>query len=280
MIESLIKAGALDSMGWKRSQLFHLVDLMIQYGHELQKIRTSKQNMLFGNQHLSPPDIPSEVKGMPEWDESLLLSYEKDALGFYITGHPLTQFGKRLEILVSHRISDLDDERDFNNEIRLAGIIDTLKPLKTKKDERMATFMLEDLSGRIEVVVFPDNFQKYYDLISEDQLIWMKGRFLGEGDSRRVHLVHVMPLSDAFQTQAKRMILRIFLPGTEDSIFSELKSILEKNTGDCPVIFELETPHSYRMMVQSVEVQGVAVSEPLTRVIENLLGEEAVKIEY
>jgi DNA polymerase-3 subunit alpha len=280
VIESLIKAGALDSLGWKRSQLFHLVDLMLRYGHDLQKIKNSKQNMLFGSQNIASPDIPPEVKGMPEWDESLLLSYEKDALGFYITGHPLTRFGKRLDILVSHRITDLDDERDFNNEIRLAGIIATLKPLKTKKDERMATFMLEDLSGRIEVVVFPDNFQKYFDIIREDQLIWLKGRFLGEGENRRVHLVHVMPLNDAFQTQAKRMVLRIFLPGAEESLFSELKNILEKNEGDCPVFFELETPHSYRMLVQSVEVQGVTLSDQLTKAVESLLGEAGVQIEY
>ena len=144
----------------------------------------------------------------------------------------------------------------------------------------MATFVLEDLSGRIEVVVFPDNFQKYFDLLREDQQVWMKGRFLGEGDSRRVHLVHITPLSDAFQTQAKRMTLRIFLPGLETSVFAELKGILEKNEGDCPVFFELETPHSYRVMAQSVEVQGVAISEQLTQVIENLLGEEAVRIDY
>lgn len=280
VIESLIKAGALDSLGWKRSQLFHLVDQMIQYSHEIQKMKNSRQNMLFGNKHLTPPEVPLEVKGMPEWDESLLLSYEKDALGFYITGHPLMQFGKRLEALVSHPISNLDDERDFNSEIRLAGIIATLKPLKTKKDERMATFVLEDLSGRIEVVVFPDNFQKYFDMIREDQLIWMKGRFLGEGDSRRVHLLHIMPLADAFQNQAKRMVLRIYLPGAEESVFLELKNILEKNEGECPVYFELETPHSYRMLVQSVEVQGVAVSEQLTKAVETLLGEESVHIEY
>jgi DNA polymerase-3 subunit alpha len=253
---------------------------LISYGQELQKIKNSKQNSLFGGQQISPPEIPIEVKSMPEWDESLLLSYEKDALGFYITGHPLTQFGKRLEALISHNIADLDDERDFNNEIRLAGIIAAMKPLKTKKDERMATFILEDLSSRIEVVVFPDNFQKYFDLLREDQQIWMKGRFLGEGDSRRVHLLHVSPLADAFQNQAKRVVLRIFLPGTEESLFAELKSILERNEGECPVYFELETPHSYRMLVQSVEIQGVTISKKLTEAVESLLGEAAVHIEY
>jgi DNA polymerase-3 subunit alpha len=280
VIESLIKAGAMDSLGWKRSQMFHLVDKMIDYAHDMQKLNSSKQNLLFGRSQVDTPQIPPEVRNMREWDESLLLSYEKDALGFYITGHPLTQFGKNLNRLVSHTVNQLDDEKDFNSEIKVAGIISSVKPLKTKKDERMATLILEDLSGRIEVVVFPDSYQKYYEFLREDQLVWIKGRFLGEGESRRIHLLQIMPLGDAFRKQAKRVVLRIFLPGTEESVFEELKSILDNNQGGCPVLFELQTPHSYRMVVQSRDIQGVNPSEELTKDIENLLGENSVLIEY
>ncbi|MGD8536492.1 MAG: DNA polymerase III subunit alpha, partial [Candidatus Aminicenantes bacterium] len=280
VLESLIKAGAFDSLEWKRSQLFHLIDILIAYAHEIQKIRASKQNSLFGKDQIEPPEIPAEVKEMPEWDKSLSLSYEKDALGFYITGHPLAEFGKQLKRLVSHPINQLDDEKDFNREIKVAGIISSLKPLKTRKDERMATFILEDMSGRIEVVAFPDSYKKYYDSLGEDQLVWVKGKFLGEGESRRIHLLHIMPLAEAFQKQAKRVVLRIFLPGIETSVFEELKGMLDQNQGDCPVFFELETPHSYRMVVQAGEISGITLSEDLTRKIENLLGEDSIFIEY
>jgi DNA polymerase-3 subunit alpha len=280
VLESLIKAGAFDSLGWKRSQLFHLIDKMIQYAHEFQRVRTSKQTYLFGASQVEPPPIPPEIKDMNEWDESLYLSYEKDALGFYITGHPLAHYGKSLSKLVSRSINQFDDEKDFNTEVTVAGIITTLKSLKTKKDERMATFTLEDLSGRIEVVVFPDAFKRFYDLLSEGQMVWVKGKFLGEGESRRIHLVQIMPLEEALQKQAKRMFLRIFLPGIEESVFKDLKIILEKHEGECPVFFELETPHSYRMIVQSVDIEGVAPSEELSRNIEDLLGEQTVFIEY
>ncbi len=280
VVESLIKAGALDSLGWKRSQMFHLVDRMIDYAHEIQKLNASKQNLLFDRSHVDTPQIPWEVQEMREWDESLLLSYEKDALGFYITGHPLTHYGKQLDLLVSHAISHLDDELDFNSEIKVAGIISSVKPLRTKRDERMATFFLEDLSGRIEVVVFPENYKKYYGYLRADQLVWVQGKFLGEGESRRIHLLQIMPLEEAFQKQAKRVVLRIFLPGIEETVFEELKMILEKYQGKCPVFFELETPHSYRMLVQSREVQGVVPTEELTKDVENLLGENSVFIEY
>lgn len=280
VIESLIKSGALDSLGWKRSQLFHLVDKMIDYGHRIQKIKSSRQNLLFSQAQMAPPPIPKEVKQMREWDESLFLSYEKDALGFYITGHPLVQYGDNLQRLVSKSINQLDEDQDYNQEVKTAGIITSVKPIKTKKDERMATFILEDLTGRIEVVVFPDSYQNYYDYIREDHLVWVKGKFVGEGDNRRIYLFQVMPLEEAFQKQAKKIILRVFLPGMEKTLLEELKAVLEKNKGQCPVLFELDTPHSYRVVAQSVEIPGVSVTDELTKSIQKLLGENSVFIEY
>jgi DNA polymerase-3 subunit alpha len=280
VLESLIKAGAFDSLGWRRSQCFHLIDSMIQYAHELQKMRLTPQSLLFSGSSLEPPDVPAEVSEMKEWDESLFLSYEKDALGFYITGHPLAQFEKRLNKLTSHSLGLLDEEKDFNNEIRVAGIIGTVKPLKTRKDERFVTFVLEDLTGRIDVMAYPESFNKYMECLREGNMVWVKGRFMGGGENRRINLSEVMPLADAFQKQAKRVIVRIFLPGLEDAIIQELKELLEKYPGECPVLFELETPHSYRVLAESLMVRSVFPSEDLTRNVERLLGENSVSIEY
>ncbi|MCX6564612.1 MAG: DNA polymerase III subunit alpha [Candidatus Aminicenantes bacterium] len=279
VLESLIKAGAFDSLKWPRSQCFHLIDRMIDFSHEAQKAKATRQNLLFGGDHVEPPEVPTEVRSMREWDESLMLSYEKDALGFYITGHPLAQF-KNLGRLVSHLVSDLDEEKDFNAEVRLAGVITMFRPLKTKKDERMAAFFLEDMSGRIEVIAFPDAFRKNYEFLHEDQLVWLKGKFVGEGESRKIQLTAVMPLAEAFQKLVKRMVIRVFVPGLEESLLDELKDVLEKHAGECPVVFELETPHAFRVIAQSAEVGGVLPSDELTRTVESLLGEEAVHVEY
>jgi DNA polymerase III subunit alpha len=279
VLESLIKAGAFDSLGWKRSRSFHLIDSMIAFSHDAQRARATRQTSLFGGGEAEPPMIPAEVESMNEWNESLKLSYEKDALGYFITGHPLDGY-KNLHRLVSHSVSELDDERDFNSDVRLAGLITGFKALKTKKDERMATFYLEDMTGRVEVVAFPDAFRKNYDYLHEDRLVWIKGKFLGEGDSRKVHLAQVMPLDEAFQKQAKRIVIRIFVPGLEDSLLAELRDILERNVGECPVFFELEIPHAYRVITQSVDVKGVCPSAELTKTLAGLLGEESVYIEY
>jgi len=278
-LESLIKAGAFDALGWRRSQCFHMLDKMIEFGHEIQKAHNQKQNFLFGTGALEHPEIPAEVRDMREWDESLFLSYEMDALGFYITSHPLAQYKGRLQKLISHNISDLS-EKDFDREIRVAGVIAAMKPLKTKKDERMATFLLEDMTGRIDVIAFPECYGKNHTYIREGLLVWVKGKFMGEGDSRRISLNHILPLTEALEKQAKRMIVRIFLPGLEDSVIAELRSLLDKYEGKCPVYFELETPHAFKMLTQSAEVPGVAPTEDLKKRIESLLGENSVHIEY
>ncbi len=279
-VESLIKAGAFDSLGWKRSQCFHMLDRMIDFGHDVQRAAATRQNSLFGSGAVEPPPVPQEVQEMREWDESHILSYEMDALGLYITGHPLARHKDRLRKLVSHLINELDSERDFDKDVRLAGIIGSFKPLKTKKDERMATFVLEDLTGKIEVVAFPDCFARHGQYLRDGQLVWIKGKYMGEEENRRISLSQAMPLAEAFEKQAKRVIVRIFLPGLEEATIAELKTVLDGYEGRCPVQFELETPHSYRVVTQSAEVQKVTPSEDLVQKIESLLGENSVTVEY
>ncbi|MBN2266028.1 MAG: DNA polymerase III subunit alpha, partial [Candidatus Aminicenantes bacterium] len=277
-VESLIKAGAFDSLGWKRSQCFHMLDRMIDFGHEVQKAQAARQGSLFGSDTAVPPDMPPEVQDMREWDESHVLSYEMDALGLYVTGHPLTRHKDRLRKLVSHLVEELDAGRDFDKDVRLAGVIGSYKALKTRKDERMATFVLEDLSGKIEVVAFPDAFSKCGPYLREGQLVCIRGKYMGEEDNRRISLSQAMPLAEAFEKQAKRLVVRIFLPGLEEATLSELKSILDGHEGRCPVEFELVTPHSYRLVAQSAEVQKVTPSEELLEKIEDLLGENSVSV--
>ncbi|MCX6559686.1 MAG: DNA polymerase III subunit alpha, partial [Candidatus Aminicenantes bacterium] len=279
VLESLIKAGALDSLGLPRSQCFHLVDAMIQFNREAQRAKASRQSSLFGGD-AEPPEISAEIRSMREWDESLMLSYEKEALGFYITGHPLAEFETTLRRLVSHFVADLDDERDFGSEVVLAGIIQDFKNLKTKKEEQMASFSLEDLTGRVEVVAFPDAFKKYYEFIREDLKVWLKGKFIGEGENRKIQLTAILPLDDALQKMAKQVILRVFMPGLEPSTLEDLKEILEKNAGECPLYFELETPLSYRVTTQSPDYKGLTPAPAVIKALEALLGEGTVVVEY
>ncbi|MGB2906220.1 MAG: DNA polymerase III subunit alpha [Candidatus Aminicenantaceae bacterium] len=280
VIESLIKSGALDGLGFKRSQLFGFLDTMITYAGDYQRAEASNQTLLFGSGQLEPPPIPRRILEMSEWDEQVFLAHEKEALGFYISGHPLAQYGRRLKGLITHTIDRLDDTQAADVEVSLAGIISSIRLLKTRKDERMATFMLEDMSGRVEAVAFPDCYKSSYDSIREDLLVWVKGRLQGNGDRNKLQALQVMPLEKAFQIRAKRMVLRIELAGLEQSVFGELKAILSENPGECPVYFELKTEDSDRLVVQSVDIQGISPSDRLIKPLEDLLGKNMVFIQY
>lgn len=281
VVESLIKAGAFDSLGWKRSQLFHLLDEIVDYAHGLQRIQSNRQSLLFGAAEMNGgPAISDEVRAMNEWDEPHFLSYEKDVLGFYITGHPLTQYEKRIKRMTSHGLGELDDERDAGSEVRVVGIIASVKPTKTKKDERMAMLALEDLTGRVELVAFPEAYKRYMELLREGAMVWVKGRFQVDGDNRKIVLAQIQLLEDALLKQAKRFVLKVFLPGLEESLVRDLFAVLNGHPGGCPVFFELEIPHAYKIITRSVEVQSVAPTDELVRQVEGILGENSVAVEY
>ncbi len=279
-VECLIKAGAFDSLGIKRSQCFHLLDRLIEFGHEVQRAKTACQNTLFGLGETREPELPRDVLEMGEWDEPHILAYEMDALGFYITGHPLAQYKEKLSKIVSHDIAALDPEKDGDKEVRVAGIVTSLKPLKTRKEERMATFTLEDLSGRIDVISFPEPFKKYGVYLRDGQLLWMKGKLMTDEESRRMSLVQAMPLLEAFEKLAKSVVIKVLVPGLEKSVLDQLKGLLEAHEGKVPLYFELETPHSHRISARSPEVQSVAPTEELVRKVRELFGEDSIRVEY
>lgn len=280
VIESLVKSGALDSLGWKRSQLFQMTDELIRFAQEYQKIKDSNQTLLFGGAQLEPPPLSAELRAAPEWEEAEFLAYEKEALGFYITGHPLAQYGKRLRGLVTHTMDQLETGSSAEMEIRLAGIISSVRQLKTRRGERMATFVLEDMTGRVELVIFPDNYKKCYEYIQEDLLVWVQGAMQGNGDSSRIQAQQILPLEKAMQEKARRMILRVNLAALEPAVLVEMRALLEQNPGSCTLMFELETNSSQRAVVQSIDIQGISPTEQLTTGLQDLLGENTVIVQY
>ncbi|MBC7364095.1 MAG: hypothetical protein H5U07_06090, partial [Candidatus Aminicenantes bacterium] len=279
-LESLIKAGALDSLGWKRSQLFHLLDTLIEYGHQRQKAREEQAFLLFSEDYLQPPEIPAEIHSLPEWEEEVLLAYEKEVLGTYLSSHPLARYKKRLNRLISHTVEAIDPEEDFDREVRLAGIVVSVKLLKTKKEERMAAFVLEDLSGQIDVTVFPEPYSKYHPYLKEGQLIWVKGRMsIDSFDARKVLASQILPLEEALEKLARKTIIRLPLDYLSEEDLSQLHKVLASSPGECPLYLELEKADSV-YLIQSAEYQAVSPSEAFLNEVEALLGPDAVLVEY
>lgn len=267
VLESLIKAGALDSLGWKRSQLFHSIDGMIDLIHKFNK-KNHHPSLFSETPDLT--EIEKKVKSLKEWDNLQLLQYEKEALGFYITSHPLTKYSGSLEKLKISSIKTIHEEPIEGNDITLAGIVGTVKQKKNSKSEKMAIFTLEDLTGNIEVVVFPEALKAFGHLLQEGYAIWIKG-FLKEDEKKSIYLKSAMSLDEALTDLAKEAVIKISLFGLDSQSILSLKNTLENCKGNTPLLFEI-SDLGERFSVKSLRFPGITPSPELKEKIENLLG--------
>src|SRR6476619_1274580 len=198
VLESLIKSGALDSLAGTgvppaaaRARLFTAVDRAIEHGGRHQRDRDKGQNQLFGDSLEDGPAVPVPLPDAPAWPESQQLAYEKEALGLYMSGHPLERFAEEMKTFGARRVGELvASEAD----IWVGGIVSGLRPLKTKKGDRMAVFMLDDVAGGLEVVVSPETFGKHGSLIEADAMLLVRGKLERDEETARLVATELMPM--------------------------------------------------------------------------------------
>jgi DNA polymerase-3 subunit alpha len=274
-IESLIKAGCFDSLGQPRAQLFRGLDIVLEKASRAQKERLSGQTSFLG---LVEPGLSGveELSPAKEWQENKLLAYEKEVMGFYITGHPLAKFAEEMKNYVSHSIDKLH-ELGAERQVSIGGIIGSLDKRKTKKGQFMAIFKLEDLTGTVEVVVFPETYEngigKY---LHRDEMVIVKGRLNWREEKPRIVASEVIPFSHAREFLIRQMTLKLSTAGLEEDILKKLKGLFMKNQGNCRVNFSLSAPRN-RIVRISSKIQ-VKLSDELLEEVKKLLGTDAVQL--
>jgi len=197
--ESLIKCGAFDSTGIHRACLMASLDEALKLGQTSQRDQNSSQfgmfDLLGTNGHESH-DLELTYADVEEWPSGQLLAFEKEALGFYITGHPLDRFEdsiKRLGGLTVVRIRD----KTSSGEVKTVGVVTALRLRNTKKGERYASFNLEDKTGFVEVIAWPDTYRQVAEIIGKDDPIFVKGK-LDVGEERVTLIANqIIPLGEA-----------------------------------------------------------------------------------
>ncbi|PIP16671.1 MAG: DNA polymerase III subunit alpha, partial [bacterium (Candidatus Ratteibacteria) CG23_combo_of_CG06-09_8_20_14_all_48_7] len=162
VMESLIKAGAFDFFNIPRSWLTALVPYVLNHVNNYQKKENPNQPTLLTVAAPTQTDqIPQEIVHLPEWTEGEILSGEKEVLGFYFSGHPLVRYEKVLKRFASQSVRDVPSFK-AGTLVRLGGIMEKVQKLISKKThKRMASFVFEDLSGKVETIAFPDAFEKF-----------------------------------------------------------------------------------------------------------------------
>jgi DNA polymerase-3 subunit alpha len=301
VFEALIKAGACDSLmapgrstHHGRAQLFASIDAACEHGSRTQRDKDLGQGGLFGG----PPDdpasvLPMAVPGPPPWTEIEQLQHEKDALGLYWSGHPidryadaLRRFGARTTADLNIKKEDADPERGFGpqtkktaDDISIGGIVGGLRPLKTRKGDRMCVFMLEDATGSIEVVAFPEPFRQYGHLAEAGQMVLVKGRFERDEESARILAAEIQPISVVPETLASSVNIRLSVPPHGRDTIARLWDVLMQHKGDRPVAIQLqETTRKIRVNIDVNAQIRVRPSERLVSEVEKILGAGSVSL--
>ena len=286
-LESLIKCGAFDSLGYKRAQLYAVLEKAVEFSQNAKKERACGQKSLFdaiggggrgsGKRALSLLEIPD----LPEWESLELLGHEKEALGFYISGHPLDPYVKDIQRLTPYDTQTIKAAED-GIRTGLCGIIRSKKETKTKKGERMAFIVLEDHVGSIEILCFPECYQKHKAIIDQDEPIWIEGKFKradDRGDAKIIAEI-IMPLEEALKKQARGIIIEIIDEKIKLDTFSRLKNVLKRHPGELGSRVAVTLSGKGRVVVQLPDDFNVDVNPSLTKEIEEVLGYGGVTIEY
>ena len=273
VLESLVRAGALDGMGGTRSAQFSAVDRAMEAAQRAKTDRDTGQGGLFGAEaaHAQEP----AAADAPEWARADLLAGEKETLGFYLSGHPLEEEAPRIRGLLSHTSSSLRDAQKAGP-ATLAGIVSALKKRRTKKGDAMAVFNLADLEGTVEVIVFPETYARHRSLVEEDAPLLVTGTIEIDEDRRRLIAESLLDLREAEEKRAREVLLR--LPeGLDSGAAERVRDLLRERPGPCPVFIEVTRPASYRATLRAAGALKVSPSRDLTLALEGLLGKGTVR---
>jgi DNA polymerase-3 subunit alpha len=244
VVESFIKSGSFDSVDKRRSALFAALDKAMESGQREQRDREQGQSSLFGMLDPGPAarTAGARVPDAAPWSEGERLAYEKEILGFFITGHPLERYRDDIRQFATSSTAGLADLKE-SKEVVMIGIITGLRLLKTKKGDRMASFVLEDMDGGIETLVFPQTYKEVAGRLADDVIVLVKGRAEAQDDAKaKLLAAELLDLEQAKLSMARTVTVHVPLGGWERSKAERLREILDQHPGDCPVSLELVRP--------------------------------------
>jgi len=221
LMETLVKAGALDKLGKNRATLFAAIPEAIKAAEQCKQASQSGQTDLFGDSLFADSEQQSHVfKELEEWEEQQRLAFEKDTLGLFLSGHPIDQFLPELKKITTHRISELNPEKKHN--VVICGLLIANRVMTTKKGKKMAILTLDDRSGRQEIPLFSEMFELYKDLLQIDTILVLAGELSIDrySERSRINIDAIYDLEGARNRYAKRIELS-FDSQTIDANFND-----------------------------------------------------------
>jgi len=288
VVESLIKAGAFDSLGLTRAHLLATTDVALEGGQRQQRDRAEGQGSFFEILPSAPVRASAPAEITPEWETDQRLAFEKEVLGFYISGHPLARYRSVVEPLGITTSADLA-AKGHGARVILFGHANGLKETSTKGGNRMAFFTLEDMEGTVEVTVFPEPFKTAAACLRSGEAVLVRGR-VDDGDKGRVVLAEdVRLLEQALAESGGRPrnggvsepnACRIRLTPGEDpsAALAAVRQLCGEHPGRVPVFLHLVLgAQEVVVRTRGLSVDG---SKELVTEGETLLGPGAISVDY
>ena len=281
VVESLVKAGAFDSLGLPRAQLIAGLDGALEVGQRSQREREQGQASIFdllGGATAVPgvPAAPAEPP-VPEWDPDTLLLNEKEVLGFYLSGHPLKGVWASAQRLGAIAIADLASRED-GARVLLCGLATAVREINTKNGDRMAFATLEDMEGAVELTIFPETFRQCGAHLRSGAPLLVRGKVEGSATTRKLLAEDLRPLGEAGGAAPPPSSCRIRVGGLAAAeALRSLRDVCAAHPGPVPLVVQLEVD-GVEVVVRSRAV-AVHPSPAFVAAVEGLLGSRTVRLE-
>jgi DNA polymerase-3 subunit alpha len=281
-IERLIKAGAFDGLGARRAQLMQVLPRALQAAGELQEDRRHGQLNFFEALTNGPGDAapPALLPDIPEWANSEKLKNEKEALDFYITSHPLAQYDDVLRRFSTHSVEQVRT-LEANQEVIIGGMLTQVRFLNTKKarngNSRYVRCKLEDLSGAVECVLWPDDYVRLKEGVHEDRVCFVKATVERTREEPGLVLTDVLSIEQAERDLTKGLVVMLSAGVHGPDAVDGLARILQRTPGSCPVFVQVRDAAGKRTVLKTGAEYHINPATVLSDELELLLGQGRVK---
>ena len=276
VLESLIRAGAMDGLNAHRAQMIAVIDRSIDRAQKMQRARETGQHGLFGGGAAkSSPPLPEILPDVEEWPEHELLAAEYATVGFYISGHPLDKYASRLKELNAVEISSIEGRRN-GEDIVVAGIIVQTRPMRSRRGARWAIYTLQDRTGVTEALAFPEAFQKLDAVLKAATPLLVKGRVAVEDVGTRLIISDARILDQVIDRPPSMLRVRVGIAALNTGAIDELKELFSRRPGRCRVAFELVQDDGSEATLETGS--GVRADSELLERVRQICGMDSVAV--
>jgi DNA polymerase-3 subunit alpha len=277
VVESLIKCGAFDSLGHRRSQMMAILEEALDYGQRIQREKADPQMGLFGSTESTAPEI--NAPGLPdimEWEPRQALGLEKEALGFYLSGHPLDRYEDMMAKFTNANAVSIREIAD-KAAVRIGGLISSMRTLRTKRGDLMAFVQLEDLQGMVEIIVFPDIYADCETMLVVDVPVFVQGQAQKEENAVRVVAEEIVDMEHAEEVWTASVHITLDMERAPGQLLSDLQHLLGRHPGTCRTFLHLLDRNRTETIIAADDTLRLKAGARLTREVNSLLGYAAVE---